>query len=102
MVTVLITATNTNGIVFFLISGGLTIKIERNNGVDITHLKPGQFTDVPPGVYHEFECTEDAQCLEIYWVDSLDPTDINRKNFGGADVNERESDKMKKIVEESP
>jgi len=68
---------------FFLISGKLSIKIYRDEGEDVTELKEGQFTDVPPDVYHEFNCTEDALCLEIYWTNSLDPTDIQRENYGG-------------------
>lgn len=68
---------------FFLVSGRLKVIIYKNNGEDETILEPGHFTDVPPGEYHKFEALEDSQCLEVYWTNSLDIHDIQRKNIGG-------------------
>lgn len=68
---------------FFLISGELRVIIYREHGEDVTTLKPGETTDVEPGVYHLFEATKDSTCLEVYWVDILNPDDILRLNTGG-------------------
>lgn len=68
---------------FFLISGRLKVIIFRENGEDVTILTHGQFTDVPPGCFHKFEAVEDSQCLEIYWIDSINTCDIERRTEGG-------------------
>lgn len=68
---------------FFLLSGSLKVIIYRPSGQDETILKPGQFTDVPPGDFHKFEALDDCECLEIYWIDNLDVADINRRSVGG-------------------
>jgi len=69
---------------FVVLSGKLTVRMFPESGliVDETTLGPGQVTDVPPGVYHEFEVKEDLQAIEIYWV-TLDAADITRDGFGG-------------------
>ena len=72
---------------FVLIRGTLKVIIYREDGQDETILSAGQFTDVPPGTYHKFEALEDCECLEIYWVDGLDPCDIKRRSVGGIDEN---------------
>ena len=68
---------------FFLIEGSLKIIIYRTTGEDVTILSKGQFTDVPPETWHKFECLEDSKCLEVYWVDEIDPNDIERDGVGG-------------------
>lgn len=68
---------------FFLIEGSLKIIIYRPQGEDITILSPGDYTDVPPNTWHRFECLETSKCLEIYWVEDLDPGDIEREDTGG-------------------
>ena len=68
---------------FFLISGKLKITIFRESGYDVTVLLPGEFTDVPPGVFHNFEAEEDSMCMEIYWIDSIETNDIERRSVGG-------------------
>ncbi len=40
-------------------------------------------TDVPPGLIHQFKCLEDCVCLEIYWIEDLNPNDIERHSNGG-------------------
>lgn len=67
---------------FVLLSGKLAVRIYRGEDVDETVLLPGQVTDVPPGVCHEFEALEESEALEIYWV-VLDAGDIERENTGG-------------------
>lgn len=84
---------------FFLIKGSLKIIIYRDGGQDETILKPGNFTDVPPGDFHKFEALEDCECLEIYWVDQLETDDIKRRSVGGVLVSEMEL--MGKSVSES-
>jgi len=81
---------------FFLISGKLQITIYRDDGEDVTTLESGEYTDVPPGIYHKFDCLEQAQCLEIYWVDNLNPEDIDRETVGGLKSTEKE--KMTKLM----
>ena len=68
---------------FFVISGSLKVIIFRPNGQDVTVVRAGQFTDVPPGSFHKFEAEEDCTCLEIYWVDNIDVNDIDRRTIGG-------------------
>jgi len=68
---------------FFLISGSLKVIIYRDDGEDVTILGPGQFTDVPPGVFHKFEALDACECLEVYWVDQLQSGDIQRRTVGG-------------------
>lgn len=53
---------NTNGMVFFVESGKLLIRVWQNDYdlVDETVLGPGEYTKVKPGVQHQFECLEDA------------------------------------------
>lgn len=72
---------------FFLISGKLRVIIYRPDGQDETILESGHFTDVPPGNFHKFEAIENCECLEIYWVDNLDVTDIDRRTVGGIEEN---------------
>lgn len=72
---------------FFVISGKLAVEISREKGIDRTIVSTGQCTDVPPGVDHRFVALEDSEAIEIYWVDELDPHDIERRNSGGLDEN---------------
>jgi len=76
---------------FFLISGSLRVIIYRETGEDVTVLEAGQFTDVPPGVFHKFEASTECQCLEVYWTNDLDPNDIERLTFGGMKNEKKES-----------
>ena len=67
---------------FAVISGVLNVRIFGDGRIDETIVGPGQVTDVPPGVLHEFEALEDAVAVECYWV-ALDPQDIVREILGG-------------------
>lgn len=69
---------------FYVISGIIEIHVEKQYGLtDVTVLKAGDFTAVPPNEVHCFVCTEDAQALEIYWPQHMESTDIVRKDVGG-------------------
>jgi mannose-6-phosphate isomerase-like protein (cupin superfamily) len=69
---------------FFVISGKIKVTIYRANGLeDETILEAGHFTDVPPMIKHRFEVLEDCLCIEIYWTDNLDSSDIVRDDIGG-------------------
>lgn len=74
---------------FFVISGLLKVVMFKEKGQDETIIKSGQYTDVPPGEWHTFECLEDCQFIEVYWVDTLEAGDIERRTHGGSDVTKR-------------
>ncbi len=68
---------------FVLLHGKLIVRIFQEDGtVDETILNPGQVTDVPPGVLHQFEAELDCEALELYWV-VLDAADIDRGDSQG-------------------
>jgi len=70
---------------FLVLSGKLAVRIfwgTDDNKVDETVLMPGQVTDVPPGVRHEFEGLEDTLAVEFYWT-VLDAGDIDREGSQG-------------------
>ena len=68
---------------FFVIKGELKVTIFKKDGNDETIIADGQFTDVPPGDWHTFECIKDCQFIEVYWVDILSAEDIDRRSSGG-------------------
>lgn len=70
---------------FYCISGELRIVVEKS-GYDLTDettLRPGEFTDVPPGEYHRFEAVTDVVALEGYYPPVLS-ADIERRDCGNA------------------
>lgn len=69
---------------FMVESGELEIHVWKNNYdlVDITVLKSGEYTKVPPGEYHKFVCKQDTICYELYWSE-LSHDDIVRETVGG-------------------
>lgn len=69
---------------FFVESGELEIHVWKNKYdlVDVTVLKAGDYTSVPPGEYHMFKCVEDTVCFELYWA-QFDHDDIERESVGG-------------------
>lgn len=70
---------------FFVESGHLIIRVWKNdyNLVDETHLKAGDFCQVKPGEFHQFEAVEDTVAFELYWAE-FDHNDIERENVGHA------------------
>jgi cupin superfamily acireductone dioxygenase involved in methionine salvage len=74
---------------FYVISGELIIRIFDGDGVvDETTIGPGQISDVPPGIRHEFEATTETHAMEFYWTE-LDSEDIDRCGTqGGLRTNE--------------
>jgi mannose-6-phosphate isomerase-like protein (cupin superfamily) len=70
---------------FFVEKGELIIKVWKNDYdlMDITILKQGQFTQVSPGEYHQFEAVRDTVAFELYWAE-FDHGDIERENVGSA------------------
>ena len=49
--------------------------------VDVTILKPGDFTRVKPGIIHQFEGIEDGVAFELYWAE-FNHDDIVRRTAG--------------------
>mgnify|MGYP001555354800 FL=1 len=68
---------------FYVESGQLLIRVWQNDYdlVDETILCAGEWTKVKPGVYHQFECLEDAVAFEVYWAE-LNANDIVRETVG--------------------
>lgn len=73
---------------FYCIAGKLAIQVWQRDYdlVDETILGPGDFCKVKPGLYHRFIGVEDGSALELYWVDGLQGTDIEREDVGGDDI----------------
>lgn len=68
---------------FFVLVGRLRIRIWRPEGiVDVVDLGPEQETEIPPGVYHQFEGLESTLAIEVCEVE-LEPGDIDRRTHGG-------------------
>lgn len=72
---------------FVVSSGKLLVHIYQEGKdapVQTYELNPGQGLKVPPGVWHRFETgVERCVAVEAYWVDNVDPDDIDRKDVGG-------------------
>lgn len=68
---------------FVVLEGELRVVIFQEDGTrDETVVVPGQVTDVPPGVWHQFEGMLSGVALEFYWT-VLEAADIERANTGG-------------------
>lgn len=68
---------------FFVESGKLLIRVWKGDYdlVDETILEPGDFTQVKPGEYHQFEALEDTVAFELYWAE-FNHNDIVRETVG--------------------
>ena len=68
---------------FYVEKGVLDIHIWKNDYslVDITTLRAGDYTVVPPNEYHMFVCKKDCICFELYWPHFC-ANDIDRKSVG--------------------
>jgi len=72
---------------FFVESGVLEIHVVKSsyNLTDVTTLKAGDFTKVPPGEEHFFVCKENCVAFEIYYPELLSE-DIQRTDVGGKET----------------
>ena len=70
---------------FYVESGELLIRVWQKDYdlCDETYLKPGDFMQVKPGLYHSFEAVEDTVAFELYWAE-FSHDDIQRETVGGA------------------
>lgn len=68
---------------FYVQEGRLLIKVwqDKYDLVDETTLGPGQYTKVPPGLFHQFHCLDDGIAYELYWTE-LRQDDIVRETCG--------------------
>lgn len=75
---------------FFVESGVLKIKVWQKDYelVDETVITAGEWTKVKPGLYHQFECLEDAVAFEVYWAE-FSHDDIERETVGYYDSEQR-------------
>jgi mannose-6-phosphate isomerase-like protein (cupin superfamily) len=77
---------------FYVLSGKLLVHFYRNEETasnnHIAHtvaLGYGERLIVPPKVWHRFQSVDDmdVDLIEAYWAESVDPSDIVRKDIGG-------------------
>lgn len=68
---------------FFLERGLVKISVWQADYdlVDETLLYPDNFTQVKPGLYHQFEAIEKSIMFETYWTE-FNSSDIKRENVG--------------------
>ena len=68
---------------FYVESGCMLVRVwqEDQGLIDETVLRAGDFTQVKPGRYHQFEGLEDGVAFELYWAE-FDHNDITRRNAG--------------------
>jgi len=71
---------------FFVESGKLLIRVWKDDYdlIDETILEPGDFTQVKPGEFHQFEALEDTVAFELYWAE-FNHNDIVRETVGYKD-----------------
>jgi quercetin dioxygenase-like cupin family protein len=67
---------------FMVLSGVMLVRVWQESGlVDETVLRAGDYTEVAPGLVHQFEGVEDGRALEVYWA-ALEWNDIVRRTVG--------------------
>ena len=71
---------------FYVESGELLVRVwSREDEIDVdvvdTILKPGDFMQVKPGLYHQFEGVKAGIAFELYWAE-FNHNDIIRQTFG--------------------
>lgn len=70
---------------FFVESGKMIVRVwqtaDQAGLVDETVLGPGDFTQVKPGLIHQFEGLEDGVAFELYWAE-FNHNDIERRTVG--------------------
>lgn len=72
---------------FFVESGKMLVRVwqdaDQEGLVDETILEAGDFTQVKPGKYHQFEGLEDGVAFELYWAE-FSHDDIVRRTIGSS------------------
>lgn len=68
---------------FYVITGALIVRVWKNDYdlTDETIIRAGEFCQVRPGEYHQFEALADTDAIELYWT-ALDTGDIVRRSVG--------------------
>jgi mannose-6-phosphate isomerase-like protein (cupin superfamily) len=70
---------------FFVESGKMIVRVwqtaDQEGLVDETILEAGDFTQVKPGLVHQFEGVEDGIAFELYWAE-FSHDDIERRTVG--------------------
>jgi mannose-6-phosphate isomerase-like protein (cupin superfamily) len=70
---------------FFVESGKMIVRVwqtaDQEGLVDETILSAGDFTQVKPGLVHQFEGVEDGVAFELYWAE-FNHNDIERRTVG--------------------
>ena len=69
---------------FYVEEGQMLIRVwqhDQDNLVDETVLSAGQFTQVRPGLVHQFEGLQDGVAFELYWAE-FSHDDIVRRTQG--------------------
>ena len=70
---------------FFVESGKMIVRVwqtaDQEGLVDETMLGAGDFTQVKPGLVHQFEGVEDGVAFELYWAE-FNHNDIERRTVG--------------------
>jgi len=70
---------------FFVESGKMLVRVWQDNDqeglVDETVLEAGDFMQVKPGKYHQFEGIESGVAFELYWAE-FNHDDIKRRTVG--------------------
>ena len=70
---------------FFIETGQMLVRVWYDDYglVDETILNPGDFMQVKPGLYHQFEGIKDGIAFELYWSELNPPdSDIHRETVG--------------------
>jgi len=70
---------------FFVESGKMLVRVWQDDQglVDETILNAGNFTQVKPGKFHQFEGIEDGVAFELYWAE-FNHDDIQRRTSGSS------------------
>lgn len=68
---------------FFVEKGKLLVRVWKDDYdlVDETILRSGEFMQVKPGEYHQFEALKDTVAFELYWAE-FNHDDIERESVG--------------------
>ena len=68
---------------FYVESGTMLVRVWQDDQglVDETILRPGDFTMVKPGKFHQFEGIDKGVAFELYWAE-FNHDDINRRSSG--------------------